>query len=443
MSDVLELIAREEERELKKIGLIPSENHSSPEVLQVLSSCLSSKYSEGYPGRRHYEGNQLVDELERLAIARTKELFGVPFANVQAYSGSPANSAILFALLDPGDPLMGLKLDSGGHLTHGHPKITFSGRYFDSVQYGLDADARIDFDELSRLAREHRPKAIIAGTTAYPFELKFDRFREIADEVGAWLIADISHIAALVVAGEHPSPFPYCDVVMTTTHKTLRGPRGAVILVTERGLERDSDLGKKIDRAILPGLQGGPHNATTAAIAIATDEAMRPQFSEYARRIKRNASVLASSLLDEGLSLVGGGTENHLLLIDLSRQSARLPEPSPGLGTQVAYAMDVAGMYANRNSIPNDPSTAFYPSGVRVGSPLVTTRGMGEAEMKQIAAWIGRVVDVVGAERLPDTRSERITFLRDFKKRAKEDETLIAIRDEVAKVAGGFPLFNW
>ena len=296
---------------------------------------------------------------------------------------------------------------------------------------------------MSRLAREHRPKAIIAGTTAYPFELKFDRFREIADEVGAWLIADISHIAALVVAGEHPSPFPYCDVVMTTTHKTLRGPRGAVILVTERGLERDSDLGKKIDRAILPGLQGGPHNATTAAIAIATDEAMRPQFSEYACRIKRNASVLASSLLDEGLSLVGGGTENHLLLIDLSRQSARLPEPSPGLGTQVAYAMDVAGMYANRNSIPNDPSTAFYPSGVRVGSPLVTTRGMGEAEMKQIAAWIGRVVDVVGAERLPDTRSERITFLRDFKKRAKEDETLIAIRDEVAKVAGGFPLFNW
>ena len=439
----MELISREEERELKKIGLIPSENHSSPEVLQVLSSCLSSKYSEGYPGRRHYEGNQIVDELERLAIARTKELFGVPFANVQAYSGSPANSAILFALLDPGDPLMGLKLDSGGHLTHGHPGITFSGRYFDSVQYGLDADARIDFDELSRLAKEHRPKAIIAGTTAYPFELKFDRFREIADEVGAWLIADISHIAALVVAGEHPSPFPYCDVVMTTTHKTLRGPRGAVILVTERGLERDSDLGKKIDRAILPGLQGGPHNATTAAIAIATEEAMRPEFSEYARRIKRNASALAAALLNEGLSLVGGGTENHLLLIDLSRQSARLPEPSPGLGTQVAYAMDVAGMYANRNSIPNDPSTAFYPSGVRVGSPLVTTRGMGEAEMKQIAAWIGRVVDVVGAERLPDTRSERITFLRDFKKRATENEALIAIRDEVAKVAGGFPLFKW
>lgn len=433
---VFTLIDQEERRQREMIGLIPSENHISPEVLSVLSSCLSSKYSEGYPGRRYYEGNQIVDELERLACNRLRSLFGVPYANVQPYSGSPANSAILFATLDPGDTIMGLRLGSGGHLTHGHPNVTFSGRYFTSVQYGLDENARINFDEMARLAAEHRPKAIIAGTTAYPFELDFARFREIADTVGAWLIADISHIAGLVAAGEHQSPVPHCDVVMTTTHKTLRGPRGATILVTERGLARDEKLGKSIDAAIIPGLQGGPHNATTAGIALAAEEAARPEFTDYARRVKRNATALAGALVDRGLTLVGGGTENHLAVIDLSGIS-------PGLGTQVAFAMDVAGMYANRNTIPDEPASAFYPSGVRIGTPLVTTRGMTEPDMDRIGEWIARVVEIVKGERLPAERTERSGFVRAFRERYAEHPELLRIREEVKKLAEGYPLFRW
>jgi glycine hydroxymethyltransferase len=262
------------------IGLIPSENQTSPEVSRVLSTCLSSKYAEGYAGRRYYEGNQIIDQIETAAIDRLKALFQVPYVNVQPYSGSPANTAILFALLEPGDTLMGLELGSGGHLTHGHPKVTFSGKYFKSVQYGLDAQARIDFDQMLALAEEHRPKVIIAGTTSYPFTLDFARFREVADRVEAWLVADISHITGLVIGGEHPSPVVDADVVMSTTHKTFRGPRGAMILVTERGLARDPQLGSQIDKAIIPGLQGGPHNATIAGIAIAARQAAEPPFTE-------------------------------------------------------------------------------------------------------------------------------------------------------------------
>lgn len=435
MHDVVyELIQKEEERQREMIGLIPSENHFSPAVARVLGSSLASKYAEGYPGRRYYEGNQIIDQIENLAIDRIKGLFQVPFANVQAHSGSPANIAIQFALLEPGETIMGLQLGGGGHLTHGHPKVTFSGRYFHSVQYGLDENARIDFDALLALAQEHQPKVIIAGTTSYPFQLDFASFRKVADAVGAWLVADISHITALVLGDEHPSPVPHADVIMSTTHKTFRGPRGAVILVTVRGLERDKKLGSKINSAIIPGLQGGPHNASIAGIAIAAQEAAQPGFRTYARQIRKNAATLANGMMERGLKLVGDGTENHLMVADFTPFSV-------GLGTQAAYALDIAGIYANRNAIPNESGSPFYPSGLRVGTPLVTTRGMKEKEMEQIAAWISEVVSHVRNATLPGEPKERRVFIKNFKADADRDPVLLKIRQEVKEMAIQFPLF--
>ncbi|NMC35817.1 serine hydroxymethyltransferase [Candidatus Beckwithbacteria bacterium] len=437
MSDkIFDLIKQEAKRQKEMIGLIPSENHISPEVSQVLSSVLSSKYSEGYPGRRYYEGNQIIDQIETLAQNRLKKLFGVPYVNVQPYSGSPANSAIEFALLEPGDTIMGLNLAGGGHLTHGHPNVTFSGKYFKSVQYGLDKNARIDFDQMLALAKKAKPKLIIAGTTAYPFVLDFKKFRQVADQVGAWLMADISHITGLVVTGEHPSPVPYCDVIMSTTHKTFRGPRGAMILVTKRGLKQDSELGHKIDMAIIPGLQGGPHNATTAGIAIAAREAMSPKFKSYGHWIVKNAQTLATALKDEGLKLVGDGTDNHLILIDLSPLGL-------GLGKQVAYAMDLAGIYSNFNSIPNEPCSPFYPSGVRIGTPLVTTRGMRGMQMKQIAKWIAQIIDHVKDYPLPEKKEERNEFIKKFRAKMNRDQYLVKVRKEVKELASKYPLFKW
>lgn len=433
---IFDLIKQEEQRQLDKIGLIPSENAVSPEVASVLSSCLSNKYAEGYPGRRYYEGNQIIDQIEVLAQDRIKQLFSVPFVNVQPYSGSPANLAIYFALMEPGDTLLGLKLAMGGHLTHGHPKVTASGCFYNSVQYGVDDQARIDFDEVERLAKEHKPKVIVAGNTAYPFELEFDKFRRIADMVGAWLVADISHVTGLVIAGEHQSPVADADVIMSTTHKTFRGPRGAMIMVTERGLKRDPDLGKKIDSAIIPGLQGGPHNATTAAIALAAAEAQRPEFTLYGQQIRKNATKLAETLLAEGLTLVGGGTETHLMVIDLS-------SIGPGLGLQAAFALDVAGIYANRNTVPHEPSSPFYPSGIRLGTPLVTTRGMKEPEMEKIGKWIAQVVRLTTDRPLPDDKKERRQFVKEFKRWASSDSELLKISAEVKALASEFPLFTW
>lgn len=429
------LIKQEEERQINKIGLIPSENHASLAVRQAQASTLSSKYSEGYPGKRYYEGNQIIDQIETIAIDRLKKLFNVPHANVQPYSGSPANSAIYFALLEPGDTLMGLSLAGGGHLTHGHPQVTFSGRFYKTVQYGLNKDARIDFDQVRQLAKKHQPKVIVAGNTAYPFQLDFAKFREIADEVGAWLIADISHITGLVVSGDHLSPFPYADVVMSTTHKTFRGPRGAMILVTQRGLDRDQDLCSKVDRAVFPGLQGGPHNETVAAIAIAAKEASSKKFQEYGHQIRKNADCLAKTLLDAGINLVGNGTDSHLMLIDLTKKGF-------GLGTQVAYALDQAGIYANKNSIPNEPCSPYYPSGVRLGTPLVTTRGMKEKEMKKIGEWIAQVVELVSEASLPKERKERSQFIKQFKQEIKENKRIQAISQEVEELASQFPLFS-
>lgn len=433
---IFSLIKQEESRQIAKIGLIPSENNTSPEVSQVLSTCLSNKYAEGYPFRRYYEGNQIVDKIEQLAIDRVKKLFKLPYVNVQPYSGSPANMAIYFALMKPGETLMGLKLTMGGHLTHGHPEVTASGRFYNSVQYGVKPDARIDFAEVRTLAKKHRPKVIVAGNTAYPFVLEFDKFREIADEVGAWLVADISHVTGLVIGNEHPSPVPHADVIMSTTHKTFRGPRGAMIMVTDRGLHKDPKLGQKIDSAIIPGLQGGPHNATTAGIAIAAEEASRSEFNKYARQIRTNADALAKSLLSRGLSLVGGGTQTHLMVIDLSTIK-------PGLGTQVAYALDVAGIYANRNTVPTEPMSPFYPSGLRIGTPLVTTRGMQTQEMEQIADWITQVVEQVHGEELPSSKKERESYLVNFKAKADQDKKLLKLSKEVKELASEFPLFRW
>lgn len=432
---VSQLIEQECQRQHDKIGLIPSENNPSPAVSEVLSSCLSNKYSEGYAGRRYYEGNQYIDQLEHLAIERVKELFDVPYVNVQPYSGSPANSAIQFTLMLPGDTIMGLKLTMGGHLTHGHPDVTFSGKYFKSVQYGLGDDARIDFEQVRALAKEYKPKVIFAGNTAYPFILDFKKFREIADEVGAWLVADISHITGLVIGGEHPSPVPYADVIMSTTHKTFRGPRGAMILVTKRGLERDPDLGKKIDGAIIPGLQGGPHNATTAAIAVAAGEAAAPSFKKYAQQIRKNADTLAKTLMDEGIPLVGQGTETHLMILDLSTLGF-------GLGGQVAYAMDVAGMYANRNTVPHEPVSPFHPSGVRIGTPLVTTRGMKEKEMQMLGRWIAQVVKHVQGQDMPEDKKQRSKFLQEFRLKVDKDPVLLKIAGEVKALCAKFPLFQ-
>lgn len=433
---IFKLIQQEQQRQEDMIGLIPSENHISPEVSSVLSSCLNSKYSEGMVGHRYYEGNEFIDQIEQLARDRIQKLFDVAHVNVQPYSGSPANAVIYFALMEPGDTLMGLQLTFGGHLTHGHPKVTFSGKFFNSVQFQLNDQARIDFDQVRALAHEHKPKVIVAGNTAYPFKLDFAQFRQIADEVGAWLVADISHVTGLIIGGQHPSPVPYADVIMSTTHKTFRGPRGAMILVTKRGVARDPKLPQKIDSAIIPGLQGGPHNATTAGIALAAAEAARPAFQKYAKQVRANADALAAALKSHGLKLVGDGTETHLMLLDLT-------PISDGLGTQVSYAMDVAGMYANKNTVPHEPCSPFYPSGVRLGTPLVTTRGMKEPQMQQIADWVAQVVEIVKDETLPTDKKERQVFLKAFRQRADKNKKLLAIRAEVKKLANSYPLFSW
>lgn len=380
MDKIFNLIDKEERRQFTGIQLIPSENIVSGAVLEAVGSCLTNKYAEGYVGKRYYQGNRFVDEIEQLAIDRAKELFGFEAVNVQAYSGSPANSAILFALLEKGDKICGLRLSAGGHLTHGHPKITFSGKYFNSVQYDVEKDGRIDYKKLAKLVKEEKPKLIFAGTTAYPFELDFKEFGKIADSVGAWLVADISHIAGLVATGEHMSPVEYVDVVMTTTHKTLRGPRGAIIGVTKKGLTRDGDLAKKIDKAVFPGLQGGPHMNNIAGIAVALGEAMTVDYINYARQVKLNAKVLADTLRNKGYRVFG--TENHLMVVDVGKEK----------GKEVAVALEEEGIYCNANTIPYDEGSPLKPSGIRLGSPCETTKGKKEEDFIWIAEKIDKVL---------------------------------------------------
>jgi glycine hydroxymethyltransferase len=430
--EIEELIASERERQERTITLIPSENYASAAVQEAVGSALANKYSEGYAGKRYYEGNEIIDQVELLAIERAKKLFGVPYANVQPYSGSPANSEILFALAPPGSAIMGLALSSGGHLTHGHPNVTFSGRYYRPVQFGLTSEARIDYEDFERKALAERPSVIILGTTAYPFLIDWEKARRIADAAGAWLVADISHIGGLIVGGVHPSPVPYAHVIMTTTHKTLRGPRGAMILATDEGLRRDADLGKKLDSAVMPGMQGGPHNNTTSGIAVALHEASTEEFRAYGRQIVANAAALALALKEKGISLVGGGTENHLMVMDFSSDSQ-------GKGALISFALNAAGIVTNRNTVPHDASP-FYPSGVRIGTPAATTRGMKEEQMSRIAEWIADVVDSIDNEKLPDEKAARAGYLNEFRTRVSRKKELAEIREAVARLCAQFPI---
>lgn len=385
MMDIAKKIQEEVKRQANTLMLIPSENYTYKEVQEAVGSVLMHKYSEGYPGKRYYQGNRIIDEIEQEAIDQAKFLFGTPHANVQPYSGSPANTAVYFGLLNPGDTIMGMSLAAGGHLTHGHPKITFSGKYFKSIQYGLNTQGYIDFDALHELAQSEKPKLIVAGLTAYPRILEWEKFAQIADSVGAILMADISHIAGLVAGGAHPSPVPHVHVVTTTTHKTLRGPRGAMIMVTDKGLALDPDMAKKIDRAVFPGLQGGPHDNQTAGIAIALQKASEAEFGEYATQVVKNAQALSAALVGYGFSLATGGTDNHLILVDVREKGT--------LGKPFAESLEEAGIVVNYNAIPNDPNPPMNPSGIRLGTPAVTVRGMKEKEMEKIASFINAVAD--------------------------------------------------
>jgi glycine hydroxymethyltransferase len=398
--EIFDLISREEQRQRDKIRLIPSENYASAAVLQATGSVLTNKYSEGYAGKRYYEGQEFIDEIERLAIERAKALFGADHANVQPYSGSPANMAVYFAFCQPGDTVMGMSLPHGGHLTHGW-KVSITGSYYRAVQYTVDKQtALIDYDNVRDMALAEKPKLIFAGATAYPRILDFEKFGAIAREAGAVFVADIAHISGLVAAGVHPSPVPHADVVTSTTHKMLRGPRGAMILCKE-------EHQKAIDRAVFPGLQGGPHNHTTAAIAVALKEAATPEFRSYAQQVVKNAKALATALLEHGFDLVSGGTDNHLILIDMTNKG----QP----GKVVSRALNRAGIVSNCNTVPYDPRKPFDPSGVRIGTPSVTSRGMKEQEMARIAAWMAEVVEHIADEAVLDRIAADIAgFCKDF-----------------------------
>lgn len=419
---IANLIEKESLRQRDVLEMIPSENYASDAIREAVGSVLTNKYSEGYPNKRYYQGNRFVDEIETIAIERTKALFGVPHANVQPYSGSPANAAVYFALLSPGDTIMGLKLSGGGHLTHGHPRVTFSGKYFRSVQFDVEPDGWIDMDKLADQAQKEKPKLLVIGTTAYPRFLDWKKFREIADSVGAMLLADIAHVAGLVAAGAYPSPVPYVDVVMFTTHKTMRGPRGAILLVTEKGLAKDPDMGTKIDRAVFPGLQGGPHDNVTAGIAVCMKEAATADFKTYGHQIVKNAKALAEVFLKNNITLTTGGTDSHLIVVDLRPQGVT--------GNSVAEALEVANIVVNYNTVPHDPNPPMSPSGIRLGTPILTTRGMGEKEMKQVGEWIVQVIEEVGRYKKTPTKEE-----------LWKNKTLLALGRTVKTFANSFPLF--
>jgi glycine hydroxymethyltransferase len=403
-AEVAALIEEETQRQNETIDLIPSENYVSRAVLEAVGNVFTNKYSEGYPGKRYYEGQQVVDPLEQLAVERAERLFGVDHANVQPYSGSPANLAVYLAFLEPGDTVMGMSLPMGGHLTHGWG-VSATGKWFRAVQYGVSAETgRIDLDEVRELALRERPKLMFCGGTAIPRTIDFAAFADIAREIDAILCADIAHIAGLVAGGAHPTPVGYADVISTTTHKTLRGPRGAMLMSTE-------EHASAIDRAVFPGLQGGPHNHTTAAIAVALEEASRPDFADYAHQVVANAKSLATALSERGFDLVSGGTDNHLILVDL--RSKDVP------GKPAAQALDRARITTNYNMVPFDPRKPFDPSGIRIGTPAVTTRGLKEPEMETIAGWIDAGVDAAKRE---------------------DDEALARLGAEVRELALQFPI---
>ncbi len=393
---IYELIRQEAARESGAIRLIPSENYVSKAVMVASGSCLTNKYAEGYPNRRYYEGQQVTDLIEKLAQDRAKKLFKADHANVQPYSGSVANMAAYAALVDPGDTIMGMSLFHGGHLTHGW-KVSLTSKFFNSVSYPLNIETgRLDFNLIEDMAKEHRPKVIISGATAYPREIDFEVFGRIARDVGAYHVSDIAHIAGLVVAGIHKSPVPHADIVSTTTHKTLRGPRGGMLLCKE-------ELAKQVDKAVFPGLQGGPHMHTLTAIAVALAEADTPEFVAYAKQIVKNAKALAEKLLEYGFDLVSGGTDNHLILIDLRNKGIA--------GKKLAKALDRARIVSNYNTVPGDPAPPFNPSGLRIGTPAITTRGMKEPEAEQVAFFINKVTENIDNESVIEQVGKEVLLL--------------------------------
>ena len=405
--ELAQLVESEAQRQFQKVRLIASENYVSTAVLEATGTVLTNKYSEGYAGKRYYEGQQYIDQIEQLAIERAKAVFGVDHANVQTYSGSPANLAIYLALAEPGDTIMGMALPAGGHLTHGW-SVSATGKWFRAVQYGVRKDTgRVDLDEVRELALAERPKLIFCGGTAIPRTIDFPAFAEIAKEVGAVLVADIAHIAGLVAGGAHPSPVGHAQIISTTTHKTLRGPRGAMLM-------SDAEHAKALDKAVFPGLQGGPHNHTTAAIAVALNEATRPEFRDYAAGVVANAKALAEALVERGFDLVSGGTDNHLILADLTNKGIG--------GKPAAKALDQAGIELNYNTVPFDPRKPFDPSGVRLGTAAITTRGLGVEQMPQVADWMDRAIQAANNG---------------------DDAAIATVSAEVSELLASYPMPGW
>ncbi len=405
-SKIYNLYQKEKKRQETTLEMIPSENHTSSAVREILGSLLTDKYAEGYPGKRYYAGLEYYDKIENLCRERAKKLFKVSYVNVQPYSGSPANLAVYFAVCEVGDTIMGMHLAHGGHLTHGW-KVNFSAKYYNSVQYTVDEKSHLlNYEQIKKLAQESKPKLIWVGATAYPRIFNWKKLGEIADSVGAYLAADISHIAGLIVGDVHPTPVPYVHIVTTTTHKTLRGPRGGIIMTTDKGLKKDPELADKIDKAVFPGLQGGPHENAIAAIAVCLKEASDSGFKEYAEQIVKNCKTLAEELLKNGFKLITGGTDNHLVLIDLRNKKI--------LGKEAQLRLEKAGITTNKNAIPFDSNPPFNPSGLRIGTPAITTRGMKEKEMKKIADWISEVIS--------------------------DENSISKVREEVKKLCKDFPL---
>ncbi|NTU73408.1 serine hydroxymethyltransferase [Candidatus Roizmanbacteria bacterium] len=430
--EIYKLIQEEEKRQQNTLQMIPSENTASKAVEEAMGSVFGNKYGEGYPEKRYYQGNKVIDKLESMVIERAKKVYGVPAANVQALSGSPANFAVYTALLSPGDTLMGLSLASGGHLTHG-AAFNASSRYFRAVNYDTDKNGMIDYEEVRKIAKKEKPKIIIASTTAYARILDWKKFAEIAEEVGAYLMADISHISGLIVGEVYPSPVDYAHVITTTTHKSLRGPRAALILSTEKGLKKDPDLAKKIDKAIIPGIQGGPHFNNIAAIGVALKEASTAKYKKYAQQVIANAKTLAQELQKYDFKLVTGGTDSHLLLVDLRNKGL--------MGNTVAEALDAVGIVLNRNGVPQDPNPPFFPSGIRMGTPGITSRKLEEKEMKLIAKWIDEVTKAVAETK----ELLKVTAEEEKKKSVRKNiiektKKLKAIKKEVLALCKKFPL---
>ena len=426
------LVMAEMKRQEESLELIPSECTTSLSVIESLWSPLTNKYSEWYANARYYGGNEVIDQVETLAIERAKKVFpGIVHANVQPYSWSPANFAVYNALLEPGDTILGLALSQWGHLTHGH-QVSASSKYFNAIQYGLDENGYINLKEVEEMALKHKPKIIVVGFTAYSREFPFEAFSKIADQVGAYLLADISHISGLVVAGVHVSPVPYVDVIMTTTHKTLKGPRGAMIMTTQKWVDKDPEISKKIDKSVFPGLQGGPHNHQTLGIAVALWEALTPEFKTMNHQIVKNARVLAQCLQWYGFDIAAGWTDNHLVLAGVWK----------GRGWFMQEALDIAGLTLNKNTIPSEPCSPFNPSGIRMWTPILTMRGMKEKEVEQVADWIHQVSLIVQDFHYQETKEQRVQELKRFREFISQSQALQSIREEVRQLCLTFPIYR-